>query len=217
MTIQEKRGTTVQSCSDEPVEPEAMADECGDGFANAVVPLVATPVDQRLISVGIRGLRIFDVRGGLLEVRVREDGLVVGERPLHRVLIVEIEPSTRCDKCAHLFGPPVDTREPAQSPEADVDDVEGLRSQRIDRVVDICAHEMCPVVQTGTVGEVPCGVDRRGREIEAGHACTGASELEGVEAEMALEVQQAQPGDLSEGVDLRGLGPGARRNQPSTS
>ena len=121
--------------------------------------------------------------------------------PDERMVLEDVERPTRLDERAGGRRPPVDVGQPAQRPDPRVDDVVGAPRQGRDRVVHVGADEL--------------GVDALGVGERARAASTADSEKsspvtaraaprprQGVEAEVALEVQQLASGDVTDLLDL---------------
>ena len=110
---------------DQEIDAHAAVDQRHHHLPDAVIPLVGADVGQRPVGIGVGQLGVVGEGFRLLEIGIGEGRRVVGQRPGQGVDLVQVEATTGTGQGHHLVGPPLDAREPVQSPKAHVDDVEG--------------------------------------------------------------------------------------------
>ncbi len=188
----------------ETLEVQALPQDGGDDLGQAVVPGVGPGRRRGEGAVGVGVARIVHLRLELLEVGARGDELVRAQGVGQRVHVVKEQTSTPAHQGGRHRGPALDTGEPRQRPEADVDDVEGGSPEGVNGVVDVRAHEGRPVLEAGPPGQGARLVDGGLGEVEARHARAGAGPRQGVEPEVALQVHEVEARHVPEGGGLLG-------------
>jgi hypothetical protein len=106
------------------------------------------------------------------------------------------EPSARSQQVGDRLRPPADIRQPAQGADTGVHKVEPARTERRDGVVHLGLDEIH--LRSDQRRYPPPLCQSCGREVQPGHACAEAGERDGVSADVALQMNAAQPGDVSE-------------------
>ena len=195
-------------------DAQAVPDECRHDLAGAVVPLVAALVLPGAVGVGIGLRRVFEERFVLLEVRVGDAQIVIGERPGHRVHVVQVEPPAGAEESADHPRPHVDVRQPAQGSEADVDHIEDGPVECGRGLVDTGADKRGSLGQSGPRSQLARRVDGHRGEVQPGYLRPGAGPGQGVEAEVALGVQQPEALHVPQSVDLTSARPGLIAQPP---
>ncbi len=143
----------------------------------------------------------------MLPVRVREtqlpgfDALVL-EDVHHRMGFGHEEDPVRCDVPRDHVRPGPDVGQPVERSPRGIDDVEHaveVGRQRVQVRQDEAGLGVAELV-----GE-PCGeLDRRGRDVGAGNDRAEPRPRQGVDPEVALQVEQRLAGDITDQLDLVG-------------
>src|SRR5215204_4211320 len=101
------------------------------------------------------------------------------------------QPTTRSEESGHNFRPPTDARQPADRADAGVDEVEAVRTEQRDRVVDVAMDE--GDLGPGTRRERSSLAQGRRGEVEAGQqARAQPGQRDGVRADVALQMDHIQ-------------------------
>ncbi len=150
-----------------------------------------------LIDVGV-GLREGDaVR---LEVREREHRhpvrTGVPECPQHGMAFAHAQLAARAEEIGHRRGPPLDTREPAERPDAGVHEIEPAPAEHVGGVVDV-GFDVLDVRPTGR-GHAARLDERAAAEVESGHVRSEPSQRQRVVPHVALQMDHVEAGDIAE-------------------
>ena len=192
-------------------DPQAGAQQRRDDLAEAVDPLDAA-VRRRLgLEVRVGALVLEDERL-VVEVRVRDGQLVIGERVGQGMELDEVEASVRREQRADHVRPALDVGQPVERAEAGVDDVEATPAERARRVVDVGVDEVG--LETGAACDVACRLDRGRREVQPRDPCALTGPGERVQAEMALQVQERRARDAGQLALLEGAQGRAAGEEP---
>ncbi len=172
----------------------------GDDLAQPVVPLMGQVVGEDRIGLDIRAGLVEDQRLRPLEVGVLQHEQVVvpavGGGPQHRMALAHEQPPAGPQQARHHPGPAGDVGQPAQRADPRVHEVEGLRAQDGDRVIHLGFDETD--VGAGQFGD-PARLRERGvGEVQPGHVGAEAGQRDGVGADVALQVDAAQPADVTQ-------------------
>jgi hypothetical protein len=106
------------------------------------------------------------------------------------------QPPARTQERAHHAGPTPHIGQPTQRSDAGVDEIEAFAAEHLDGAVQVGLDELdrLPTVER----QLPGDGERRGREVEPRHPCAEARQRDGVRADVALEVDGIEPGDVAE-------------------
>jgi len=105
----------------------------------------------------------------------------------------EIQPAAGAQEMGDDPRPAGKVGQPADGAPGGEHQVERRRlGQRLARGIEVRGHEPCRQAQRCRI--LPRRLDRRGREVEPGHHGALAGQHQAVIAEVALQVQHAQPG-----------------------
>ncbi len=171
-----------------------------DDLADAVIPLVRDVLREHLVGLDVGAVLVPDHRLGLLEVRVLDGedaiGPRVAERPEHGMALADEEPPARPQETRDDLGPACDVGQPAERADAREDEVEALAAERLGRAVEIGVDELD--LCADRLGE-PLRLRERGRrEVESGHARAEPGERHRVGADVTLQMDAVEPGDVAE-------------------
>src|SRR5689334_236652 len=146
-----------------------------------------------------------DQRVAMLPVRIPEAefaGLyaLVLEHLQDRMDLADVEAAAGLHEPSHYACPAADVGQPAEHATRRVHDVE-LVAEPDRELVDVRFDE--PRVGEADVGgELSGDTDRCGREVDTGDRGAEPRPGQRVQPEMALQVEQALPGDVAKGLDL---------------
>ncbi len=163
-------------------------------------PDAGLPGGNRGLRIGVVALLVADDRlvrlVGIAQAQRRGGRQVrcIVQHHRRRVAFQQIEPAARFQSARRHRHPAVHVRNPADSPPGSEDDVEAVQARR--RIQHVRQDEL--TVDAGLTREGSRRFDGRRRIVEAGHLCAQPRQGQGVEAEMALQVEQAFAGDVAE-------------------
>ncbi|BBX56937.1 hypothetical protein MSHO_22820 [Mycobacterium shottsii] len=89
-------------------------------------------------------------------------GSRIAQRPQERMALAHEQPSTGPEQACDNIGPAADARNPAQCPEAGVDEIETLNTECLHRVIDVGPYETD--IGSGAHRQVPGGLQRGGEK-----------------------------------------------------
>lgn len=185
----------------EQLDDQAGAEDGGQHVAEGVLPLDARRVLEPGALVGV-GALVVPAERPAVEVPVLDRARLPAEDVGDGVELRQVEPSAGTQQVADQLGPAGQVGEPDQRAEAGVGDVEGATAERAARVVDVGLHELG--IQARLRGDPAGGRDGLAREVEPGDPGAPPRPGQGVEAEVALEVDEVEPVDRAELVHLEG-------------
>src|SRR5215216_2411633 len=156
--------------------------------AEGVVPFIGDVVRRLGVEVGV-GAWLFPHPGILvLEVIVLQAEVFVSENLGERVELCEVQKAAGLQETGDYLSPPSDVGEPDDRASARVDDVESEASRGVHGLVDVRVHERG--FQAHIRGQPTGSLLGRGREIQARNEGAAAGPAQGVDPEVALQVQQ---------------------------
>ncbi len=185
---------------DELSEHQALVEQGRHDLAESVVPRVALDVPEFHVVLDVAALRAVDHRdppSAGTGTRARA-GRRLGRRPAPRA--PDDPPgrtaSARLQEGGHDRGPRTDVGQPAQGPDAGVDEVEGARLEHRRGVHHVGVHEVH--VGARDLSDPARLGQRGGGEVQPGHAGAEPRERDRVGTDVALEVHPAQAGQVAQ-------------------
>ena len=183
------------------LDPQPRLDQAVQDVTDGVLPLVALLVCHLGVLVSIGTILLPAQRLVAVPVTVFDpEGLkFVVEDPHQRMGLHEQKNAPRLQVASYDPAPPPDVLEPAQDPDAGEHDVI-LSLMDLGEVVDVAADELG--VHPDLLRYLPGELDGGLAEVHPSRLRPEAGPADGVQPEVALEVEEALPRDVAEDVQL---------------